>query len=141
MKLEDRHLAKSIGVFAHPSLVIFRQYGREAVIYAGDLKSQEAILEWLLIQKDPENEAIEDLEGEALTRAVRSGGGGGGGGGAQSAAVAVFVYRHENCDACLAVLQSLENIDDDTGRQDIKMIKTTDPVIQRDLLYRIFKSF
>ena len=27
-------------MFAHPSLVIFRQYGKEPIIYAGDLKSQ-----------------------------------------------------------------------------------------------------
>jgi hypothetical protein len=40
VKLEDKELAKSLGVFAHPSLVIFRQYGKEPIIYAGDLKSQ-----------------------------------------------------------------------------------------------------
>ena len=38
MKVEDRQLAKSVGVFAHPSLVIFRNYGEEAVIYSGDIK-------------------------------------------------------------------------------------------------------
>ena len=40
VKLEDKELAKALGVFAHPSLVIFRQYGKEPIIYAGDLKSQ-----------------------------------------------------------------------------------------------------
>ena len=38
VKVEDRQLAKSVGVFAHPSLVIFRNYGEEAVIYSGDIK-------------------------------------------------------------------------------------------------------
>ena len=70
VRLEDRQLAKSIGVFAHPSLVIFRHYGKEAVIYAGDLKSGEAILEWLVIQKDPANEAIEEMEGETLIKTI-----------------------------------------------------------------------
>ena len=37
-------MAKSIGVFAHPSLVIFRQYGKEPIIYAGDLKNEDSIL-------------------------------------------------------------------------------------------------
>ena len=41
MKVEDRQLAKSVGVFAHPSLVIFRNYGEEAVIYSGDIKVSE----------------------------------------------------------------------------------------------------
>ena len=41
MKVEDRQLAKSVGVFAHPSLVIFRNYGEEAVIYSGDIKGSE----------------------------------------------------------------------------------------------------
>ncbi len=70
VKLEDRQLAKTIGVFAHPSIVIFRNYGKDAVIYSGDLKSGEAILEWLVIQKDPNNEAIEDMEGDVLLRTI-----------------------------------------------------------------------
>lgn len=94
MKVEDRQLAKSVGVFAHPSLVIFRNYGEEAVIYSGDIKvrdasqekrnnskisglrlitpfqSQEATLEWLLVQKDPTNEAIRDQEGDELQRTI-----------------------------------------------------------------------
>ena len=53
-------MAKSIGVYAHPSLVIFRQYGKEPIIYAGDIKNKDAMLEWLLVQKDPTNEAIEE---------------------------------------------------------------------------------
>ena len=60
VKLEDKELAKSIGVYAHPSLVIFRQYGKEPIIYAGDIKNKDAMLEWLLVQKDPTNEAIEE---------------------------------------------------------------------------------
>ena len=34
--------------------------------------------------------------------------------------------KHEGCETCLEVLQSLENIDDDTDRQEIKLVKTTD---------------
>lgn len=32
----------------------------------------------------------------------------------------------EECATCLAVLQGLENIDDDADRQDIRLVKTTD---------------
>ena len=34
--------------------------------------------------------------------------------------------EQEECATCLAVLQSLENIDDDADRQDIHLVKTTD---------------
>ena len=45
-KVEDRQLAKSVGVFAHPSLVIFRNYGEEAVIYSGDIKVKTRFRDW-----------------------------------------------------------------------------------------------
>ena len=32
----------------------------------------------------------------------------------------------DECEACLSVLQGLENIDDDAERQDIHLVKTTD---------------
>ena len=115
-------MAKSVGVFAHPSVVIFRNFGEEAVIYAGDLKNEEAVLEWLLVQKDPSNEAIEDSEGDSLLRVIED-----------TESVAVFVYSQTECENCLSVLQSLENIDDDTERQDIKMVKTVDEKFAADV--------
>ena len=38
----------------------------EIVIIAGDLKNEDAILEWMLVQKDPANEAIAEQSGENL---------------------------------------------------------------------------
>jgi len=70
VRLDDRQLARSVGVFAFPSIVIFRSFGEEAVIYAGDLKNEAAVLEWLVVQKDPANEAIDDRSGEALNRII-----------------------------------------------------------------------
>lgn len=70
VKLEDRALAKSVGVFALPSIVIFRNFGDDAVIYAGDLKNEEAVLEWLIVQRDPSNEAIEEKEGQTLRKII-----------------------------------------------------------------------
>jgi hypothetical protein len=70
VRVDDRQLARSVGVFAFPSIVIFRSFGEEAIIYAGDLKNEAAVLEWLVVQKDPANEAIDDRAGEALARII-----------------------------------------------------------------------
>jgi len=115
VKLEDKELAKTVGVFALPAIVFFRAFGEEAVIYTGDLKREESILEWLMVQKDPSNDAIEELEDEELRKTIEN-----------ADAIAVFVYSHEECDNCLEILTELENIDDDVERQKIKMAKTTD---------------
>jgi len=115
VKLEDKDLAKTVGVFALPAIVFFRAFGEEAVIYTGDLKREESILEWLMVQKDPSNDAIEELEGDELRKSIES-----------TDAIAVFIYSHEECDNCLETLTELENIDDDVERQKIKMAKTTD---------------
>ena len=72
VKLEDTALAKEVGLFAFPSIVFFRNFGKEAVIYAGDIKNEDSILEWLLVQMDPSNEAIEDAEGEELESAIEN---------------------------------------------------------------------
>ena len=82
VKLDDKQLAKSIGVFALPAIVFFRNFGEDPTIYAGDLRREDSILEWLLIQKDPSNEAIEELEGDGLRKAIDN-----------DDAVAVFVCK------------------------------------------------
>ena len=81
VKLEDKALAKEVGVFALPSIVFFR-VNSEPTIYAGDLKNEEAILEWLLVQKDPSNEAIEEQSGENLLKTIDN-----------TEAVAVFICK------------------------------------------------
>ena len=58
--------------------------GEEAVVYTGDLKKEESILEWLMVQKDPSNDAIEEMEGDNLRKIVES-----------SDAVAVFVCKYQ----------------------------------------------
>ena len=81
VKLDDKALAKEVGVFALPSIVFFR-VNSEPTIYAGDLKNEEAILEWLLVQKDPSNEAIEEQSGENLLKTIDN-----------TEAVAVFICK------------------------------------------------
>ena len=70
--MEDPDLAKEVGLHAVPSVVFFRNYGDEAVIYAGDIKNEDSILEWLLVQMDPSNEAIEDQDGEELEDSIEN---------------------------------------------------------------------
>ena len=61
---------------------VIRNFGEEATIYAGDMKREDSILEWLLVQKDPSNEAIEEMEGEELRTTIQD-----------SDAIAVFVCK------------------------------------------------
>ena len=63
-------MAKEVGVFALPSVVFFR-VDSDPTIFAGDLKNEESILEWVLIQKDPSNEAIQaELPDVAIFRQI-----------------------------------------------------------------------
>ena len=95
VKLEDKTLAKSVGVFSLPAVVFFKNFGEEAVVYTGDLKREESILEWLMVQKDPSNDAIEELEGENLRNIVES-----------SDAVAVFVCKYSNIFLLVQILST-----------------------------------
>jgi len=70
VKIDDRQMAKEVGVFALPAIVFYKQHSKEPVIYAGDLYDEEAILNWLLTQKNPGNDVIEDLEGARLKRLI-----------------------------------------------------------------------
>jgi len=115
VKLENIELAKSVGVFALPSIVFFRNFGQDAVIYTGDIKKEENIFEWMLLQKNPSNEAIEEKNGADLKSLIDS-----------SNFVAVFLYVQNDCDDCTSILTEIENIDDDLKRQEIKIVKSID---------------
>ena len=64
---------------------VIRNFGEEATIYAGDMKREDSILEWLLVQKDPTNEAIEEHDGAGVHNVAEN-----------SEAVAVYI-----CKCCL----------------------------------------
>ena len=44
-----------------------------------------------------------------------------------------FLDTQEGCDTCLPILQALENIDDDTDRQKISMVKTIDAAFAEEV--------
>ncbi|XP_076288397.1 hulk isoform X1 [Lasioglossum baleicum] len=155
VKIDDKQLSKQYGVFALPAILFFKMSSKEPVIYAGDLYDEEQILQWLMTQKDPSGEVIEDLEGEDLLNLIR-----------ESESLAVYFWnrtlcelcqaknqrkqgRHkerriveheaaeelddvEDCEQCMGILEELENIDDDCDRHGITFVKTNDYKVAED---------
>ncbi|XP_065578951.1 uncharacterized protein LOC136039286 isoform X4 [Artemia franciscana] len=121
VKLDDKELARDVGVFALPAVVFFKPGQSDPVIYAGDLKSEERLLDWMIIQKDPTLDQIEEIEGQELIDFIR-----------KKEFISVFFYNEEDCEKCTEVLEGLENIDDDTDRHGIQMLKTKDTAIAKN---------
>ncbi|XP_011696351.1 PREDICTED: uncharacterized protein LOC105455018 isoform X4 [Wasmannia auropunctata] len=120
VKIDDKQLSKQYGVFALPAILFFKMGSKEPVIYAGDLYDEEQILQWLMTQKDPSGEVIEALEGEDLLNLIR-----------ESESLAVYFYPVD-CTQCAAILEELENIDDDCDRHGITFVKTQDFKVAED---------
>ncbi|BFG06203.1 uncharacterized protein DMAD_04768 [Drosophila madeirensis] len=89
VKIDDKLMAKEYGVFALPAIVFFKPTSKEPVIYAGDLYEEEQILTWLITQKDPSGDVIEDLEGERLVHLIE-----------ESGSIAVYFWNKTKCDIC-----------------------------------------
>ncbi|XP_031616558.1 uncharacterized protein LOC116336680 isoform X3 [Contarinia nasturtii] len=89
VKIDDKTMAKEFGVFALPAILFFRQNSKEPVIYAGDLYEEDQILNWLMTQKDPGGDVIEDLEGQRLIDLIE-----------QSGSMAVYFWNKTHCDMC-----------------------------------------
>ncbi|XP_035790584.1 uncharacterized protein LOC118465954 isoform X8 [Anopheles albimanus] len=114
VKIDDKQMAKEFGVYALPGIVFFKLSSKEPVIYAGDLNDEDEILNWLMTQKNPGGDIIEDLDGTKLLSLIED-----------SNALAVYFYT-DDCEQCSGVLESLENIDDDCDRHGIMFVKTDD---------------
>ncbi|XP_064488753.1 uncharacterized protein LOC135400775 isoform X2 [Ornithodoros turicata] len=122
VKIDDLALAKKYGVHAIPAILFFHSEDADPIIYAGDFKSGERILEWILLQRNPGSEVIEDVDGETLRKMIKA-----------SPYLAVLFYSEgQECDECKAVLSDLENIDDDTDRHGIQFVKTTDVSVAQE---------
>ncbi|XP_022229054.2 uncharacterized protein LOC111078586 isoform X3 [Drosophila obscura] len=89
VKIDDKQMAKEFGVFALPAIVFFKPTSKEPVIYAGDLYEEEQILTWLITQKDPSGDVIEDLEGDRLVHLIE-----------ESGSIAVYFWNKTKCDIC-----------------------------------------
>lgn len=124
VKIEDEKLARSFGVFSMPAVVFFR-FGdtSDAVIYAGDMRNGSDILDWLLTEKDPSSDMIEEIDGDELEELIET---------ADFLAVLFYDPDIEDCPACQETLADLENIDDDTDKHGIQFVKTTDDSVAAD---------
>ncbi|KAL1395340.1 hypothetical protein pipiens_011323 [Culex pipiens pipiens] len=114
VKIDDKQMAKEFGIYALPGIVFFKLSSKDPVIYAGDLNDEDEILNWLMTQKNPGGDVIEDLDGTKLLSLIE-----------ESSSLAVYFYA-DNCEQCSGVLESLENIDDDCDRHGIMFVKTDD---------------
>lgn len=114
VKVDDKQMAKELGVFALPAILFFKSGSKDPVIYAGDLYDEQQILQWLLTQKDPSGDVIEATEGSELITLIDN-----------EEALAIYFYNDE-CEQCSEILEELENIDDDCERHGIKFVKTQD---------------
>ncbi|XP_018568276.1 uncharacterized protein LOC108908653 isoform X2 [Anoplophora glabripennis] len=148
VKIDDKQMAKELGVFALPAILFFKSGSKEPVIYAGDLYDEQQILSWLLTQKDPSGDIIEATEGSELITLIDT-----------EEALAVYFWNKtlcdlcsemeqqrprkiqkksseeegdsrdndsDECEQCNQILEELENIDDDCERHGIKFVKTQD---------------
>lgn len=93
VKIEDKRLAKEYGVFALPAILFFKLGAKEPVIYAGDLYNEQQILQWLLTQKDPSGDVIEDVEGDELVGLINN---------AEALAVYFCKFSIEFCSSSLS---------------------------------------
>ncbi|XP_052898444.1 uncharacterized protein LOC128305163 [Anopheles moucheti] len=89
VKIDDKQMAKELGVYALPGIVFFKLSSKEPVIYAGDLNDEDEILNWLMTQKNPGGDIIEDLDGTKLLSLIED-----------SNALAVYFWNKTTCEAC-----------------------------------------
>ncbi|XP_053689496.1 uncharacterized protein LOC128738420 [Sabethes cyaneus] len=89
VKIDDKQMAKEYGVYALPGIVFFKLGSKDPVIYAGDLNDENEILNWLMTQKNPGGDIIEDLSGSKLLKLIE-----------ESSSLAVYFWNKTTCDIC-----------------------------------------
>merc|ERR1712156_475131 len=118
-------LAKRYGIKTFPALVYFRN--GNPLAFDGDLKSEDSVLEWLT---DDDNRELEDeieaVNFRMLDKLLET-----------SPLIAVFFYDDE-CIECDAILESLEEIDDEADTFGIDFVKNNDPHAARR--YNIYNT-
>ncbi|XP_040172467.1 uncharacterized protein LOC120905490 isoform X3 [Anopheles arabiensis] len=128
VKIDDKQMAKELGVYALPGIVFFKLSSKEPVIYAGDLNDEDEILNWLMTQKNPGGDVIEDLDGPKLLALIED-----------SNALAVYFYKI-NCNICDQILEGLEVIDDELDVFGIHMVKIQDPQLAKRYSIKTFPA-
>jgi len=118
VKINDKRFGKSFGVKKFPALSFFRD--RQIFIYDGDLKDEEAVLEFIT---DEDNMAmpdkIEDVDADQLISIVET-----------DPFVTVFFYDESKTSS--KALEHMEDIDDETDVFHIRFLRINDPELADD---------
>lgn len=83
---------------ALPALLFFKKGEEDPIIFAGDLKRSNKILDWLSSQKDPDIDRIEEVEASTLKKLI------------ENEKYIVVVFYDDDCDDCAQILETLETI-------------------------------
>jgi len=112
---EDTGFAKkSAGIKKFPALVLYKN-GRP-LAYPGKIADEEAVLKWLTDENTLEiPDAIEEVNGKMLHKFIQD----------EDDDVVAFFYKKKDKNA-EAILEELENIDDDTEKAGITFVKCSD---------------
>ncbi|KAF8765250.1 putative protein disulfide-isomerase A4 like protein [Argiope bruennichi] len=126
VKVSDPEVAEAYNVTHFPTLFLFKKDVLNE--YKGDLTKANEILQWLIENRDRPDSFIEDVDRRELEVLI------------EERTIAVFFYD-ENCTTCDAILHELENIDDDSDRYDVQILKTNDTEFATELGVSTVPSF
>lgn len=116
VKIDDDEVAKEYGIDSLPALVYFEN--EIPSLYDGDLMNEDKVLAWLVHQV--ESDEIEDVTDEMLEMLIK-----------KSSNIAVLFYTKGD-KTSERVLKELENIDDDTDKNDIQFVKIDNDNLVRE---------
>ncbi|XP_050711804.1 uncharacterized protein LOC126995938 isoform X6 [Eriocheir sinensis] len=120
VKISDEGIAQEYDIASMPAIVYFRH--RFPQIYEGDMTDEEALLEWLIDNKDRGPASIiEEVDGKMLQNLV------------DTFEFLVVYFYDDNCPTCETILAELETIDDETDEVGIQFVKTNDVDVAEDL--------
>jgi len=118
VKINDKRYGKTFGIKKFPALTFFR--GRDAMIFDGDLKDEEAVLDFLT---DEDNMAIpdkiEDVDADMLISIVET-----------DPFVTVIFY--DESKASSKALEHVEEIDEETDIFEIRFLRINDKELAED---------
>jgi len=118
VKINDKRYGKTFGIKKFPALSFFR--GRDIVVYEGNLKDEEEVLEFLT---DEDNLAMPDkimeVDAETMLSVIE-----------QDDLVAVFFYDESKASA--KALEYMENIDEETDVFNIRFLRIKDVELADD---------
>ena len=118
VKIENNEEAADYGVELLPALIYFES--RIPSLYDGDLMDEEAVLEWLVLQKT--SDTIEQVTDKILERLIED----------EDYLAVFFSGRCGPGDLCYDMLDNFENIDTKLGDYGIMFVSTEDKDLARN---------